>query len=65
MFYFFKKVNFLENFSFTKIVLHVIFFNSFDSNLLSRELMNTKCNFSKSSLSNEFHKLVEIQSSRW
>ena len=65
MLYFFKEINFLENFSFTKIVLHVIFLNGFDSHLLARKFMNTKCNFTKSSLSNELDEFVEIQSGRW
>jgi len=65
MLYFFKEINFLENLSFTKIILHVIFFNCFDSDLLARKFMNTKCNFTKSSFSNKFNEFVKIQSSWW
>ena len=63
MLYFFEEINFLENFSFTKIILHVIFFNCFDGNLLARKFMNTKRNFTKCSLSNKFNEFVKIQSS--
>jgi hypothetical protein len=52
MLYFFQEINFLENFSFAKIILHVIFFNGFDSYLLTSKFMNTKRNFTESSFSN-------------
>ena len=65
MLYFFEEINFLENFSFTKIILHVIFFNGFDSHLLASKFMNTKRNFTESSLSNKFDEFVKIQSGWW
>jgi hypothetical protein len=58
----FKQVNLLKYLSFAKVILHIIFLNCFNSHLLASKLVNTKCDFTESTLSNQFHKLVEVQS---
>jgi hypothetical protein len=60
----FEKINFLENLPLAKVILHVVFLNSFDSHLLTSKLMDTKGYLTKSTLSNQFYKLVEVQCCR-
>ena len=62
--YLFQKVNFLENLTLTKVILHVVFLNCFDGHLLTSKLMDSKGNLSESTLSDQFHKLVEVQCCR-
>jgi hypothetical protein len=57
----FEQVNFLENFSLAEVILHIIFLNSFDSDLFSCELMDSESYFTKSTFSNEFNEFVEVQ----
>lgn len=60
MFYLFKKVHFLKNFSFAKIVLHVIFFNCFYSHLFTGKFVYTKSYFSEGTFTNQFYEFVEV-----
>ena len=62
--YLFEKINFLENFALAKVILHVVFLNSFYSHLLTSKLMDTKGYLTKSTLTDKFHKLVEVQCCR-
>ena len=62
MLYFLEKVYFLEYFSFAKIILHVIFFNCFDSDLFTGEFVHTKGYFTKSTFTYQFDEPIEIQS---
>ena len=64
MFNLFQKINFLENLALAKVILHVVFLNSFYSHLLTSKLMNTKGYLTKSTLANKFYKFVEVQCCR-
>jgi hypothetical protein len=56
-----QQVNFLENFAFAKVILHIIFLDRFNGYLLASELVNSQGDFTESALADELHKLVEVQ----
>jgi hypothetical protein len=64
MLYLLQQVDFLEYLSLRKVILHIILFNCFDRNLLSSQFVNSKRYLTKSTLADELHKLVEIESRR-
>ena len=65
MFDFLQEVNLLEDLSLREIVLHVVLFDGFDSNLLSCKLVDSKCHFSEGTFTDHFDEFVEIESCGW
>lgn len=64
MFDLLQEVNLLEYFPLAKVVLHIVFLNSLDGDLLSGQLMDAEGNLAECSFSNELNELVEIQCCR-
>ena len=60
-----QNVNFLQYFLPAVGILHVSFINSFDSNISTCQLMNRKCDFTESTLTNQLHKFVELEGGSW
>jgi len=56
-----KKIDLLEYFTFAEIILHVVFFDSFNGYLLACQLMNSKRYLTKRTFANKFHKLIKIK----
>jgi hypothetical protein len=48
MLYLLQKVDLLKYFSFREVIFHVRFLNSFDSDLLASELMDSKSDLAES-----------------
>lgn len=63
--YLFKNEYFLEDLFLREFILHVVFINGLNRDILPCEFMHTKGDLTKSAFSNEFHKLVEIKRRRW
>jgi hypothetical protein len=59
---FLEQVHFLEDLPFTKVILHIILFNCFDSHLFTCKFVNTQGNFSKRSFTDQLYKLIEVKS---
>lgn len=58
----FEQVHLLEYLSLAEVILHIVFLNRLDSHLLACQLVHTKCDFSKGSLTDKFNEFVEIES---
>ena len=60
-----QNVNFLQYLLPAVGVLHVSFIDSFDSNISTCQLMNRKCDFTESALTNQLNKFVELEGGSW
>jgi len=47
----FEQIDFLEDLSFAKIILHIVLLDRFNSNLFTCKFMDTKCDLAKCSFS--------------
>ena len=65
MLYFLEQINFLEDFTFTEVVLHVVLFYGFDGHLFASEFVHSESDLSKCSFADKLDKLIEIKGSWW
>ena len=54
----------MENLPFAEIVLHVVFLDGLNSDLLSSKLMHSEGHLTEGTFANQFHKFVEVQCCR-
>lgn len=59
-----KQVDFLKDFPFAEIVLHVRFLNGLNSHVFASQLMNTEGDLTKGPLPNQFHEFVVFEGGR-
>ena len=65
MFDLLEEVDLLKHLALREVILHVRLLDSFDCNVLSSKLMDSKSDFSKRTLTNKLDEFIILEGCRW